>query len=89
MTQRSYEGYDGRRWTVRAVFPADAGRLRDRRMCGGWLAFTSECGDSVCVAPVPREWTRCDREHLEALRLAGRYAGYSDRAAPPAADASR
>jgi hypothetical protein len=76
--QRRYRGHDGRWWTVEAVSPATSGRLRDRRMAAGWLSYTSDCGESVCVAPIPAGWSGYDAEHLEALRAAGRSAGYSD-----------
>jgi hypothetical protein len=75
---RRYQSHDGRWWTVEAVHPSERGRVRDRRMAAGWLRYRSDCGDSVCVAPIPPRWTSCDVEHLEALRMAGRYAGYSD-----------
>ncbi len=75
---RRYQGHDGRWWTVKQMHPARGGTLRDRRMADGWLSFTSDCGDSACVAPIPAGWRRYDAEHLEAFRMGGRSAGYSD-----------
>lgn len=80
--QRRYQGHDGRWWTVEAVFPGrDLSSLEDRRMAAGWLRFRSECGEAIYLAPIPSRWDSCDTEHLEALRAAGKAAGYSDRRA--------
>jgi hypothetical protein len=77
---RRYRGLDGQHWwTVDAVTPPAGARLRDRRMAGGWLRFRSDCGKEVCVAPIPPGWRSFDMEHLEAFRVAGQNAGYSDR----------
>lgn len=79
--QRRYQSHDGRWWTVEAVFPGDSRGLTDRRMAAGWLRFRSECGEANYLAPIPPRWDTCDIEHLEALRAAGKAAGYTDRRA--------
>jgi hypothetical protein len=78
---RRYLGHSNTWWTVREVRPGSAAALKDRRMAAGWLEFQSDSGDRVFVAPVPRGWSTHDVHGLEACRLTGRFAGYSDAAA--------
>ena len=86
---RRYQGHDGRWWTVEAVSPGEPGVLRDRRMVAGWLSFQSDCGEAIYVAPVPTGWNALDTDYLEALRAAGKAAGYTDRRVEGRARAER
>jgi hypothetical protein len=73
-----YQGHSDTWWTVAEVRPESASILKDRRMAAGWLEYSSDRGERVCVAPIPRGWRDLDTPALEAYRLAGRFAGYSD-----------
>lgn len=76
--QRRYQGHDEQWWTIQAVSPSEPASLGDRRMAAGWLSFRSDAGEVTHVAPVPSGWELFDSDHLEALRAAGKAAGYSD-----------
>ncbi|MEX2153295.1 MAG: hypothetical protein WD825_08140 [Gemmatimonadaceae bacterium] len=77
---REYTAKDGTPWRVWDVYPTTRGAATGtREFADGWLCFESPT-EKRRLAPIPREWERCDCSRLEEMC---RRAGFISPSIPP------